>query len=1187
MNKKYKVLITMMFAAGIFAAHAQVNDKVTTIGFNVGAMYQQGDVPVHHTGLGGGITLSKSLYRASGSPIAFDLRSRILLGATYGLDHIPNYDITQNDVLNGSNNQILDYSTEDGGPGFVYNNHKTKHRELGVEGVITLNRLREKSNVIVSVFGGLGLDWYKTKIDQMNNGAIYPYGDMSLPDKNRQTIRRDLERNLDGDYETLADGFNNTFGKVGIMPNLGLELGYEIAPHLILSASHRMSFANSDALDGIRFTPENDKYHYTSFGLKWEIPNTKKQVLPPYITLITPDRTNVTTESGYFTLLAEVDHVSKKNAINMTLNNRRTEAFQFSNGRISANFHLEEGRNDLTIVASNAAGSDKMRLVIDYRDGGIDEILFRPVIEVIEPRQAHIRQSENQLFIRAHVTNVRNKGQVELFRNDQSVPFEFNSRTNELTSNIHLYQGNNQIRIEARNDAGSNLAAVVAQFDHAVLQPFVEILSPGPEQNSIYDRTVAFVARTEYVNNDADIQLAVNGYHQDYFGFDGNRVTATIPLQLGHNSIEILISNAHGEAVDHVNVYVEDAQINENEVYPPSCRIEKLWIDEANNCLARFHGWVENVDGKRDIVVLLNGENCVDFSFQPQSGRIEGTLHLREGANQLVLKVLNGYGHADDQAFIDCQKPVFYGPSITMIDPVDHYTTIDENTFAMKARIDQIETRNHVKVHVNGERLTNIHFNRETALLKARLNLRTGENIVRIQADNGHGKDERVVKIRVREIHTPVVQTIKGDGLTNNVEETLEVRFINPAKPISQTNDQSVKVQARLTGVKDKNAMVFKLNNRRIDLFTFSPLSKILEATVDLKEGANTIIVEIRKNGKSASGKRIVSLTLPLPPNILSVSPKNGSSVKEQHIELTATTKNVDKRSGINLELNGVAISNFNFKNNQLTVQLSLKKGRNTVKLNVRNAVGSDHRTVQITYRPAEVLAPIFTKINPLSNEIVARQRRLPFEMELRHVASKKDIQLVLNDKVVTYHTFDGKTGRLTCEFYLRKGNNLLRVIANNQDKTTTEIFSIVYVPLELQVQVKPEIKDIRIERFEVLKRKPIAYRVNFTAHVANVVSAQQITVTVNGKSVTSFTWDRNRLTGSFTIDRPDYHIVLVAATKTSKVKSEKHGQLQIGELPEKGDLADEKVSKPKPVKAPKPGINKAQASNQSTTKMR
>ncbi|MEO1714071.1 MAG: hypothetical protein AAFU60_12130, partial [Bacteroidota bacterium] len=354
-------------AFGQVSANANKGGQLT-LGLNAGWSYQSSDIRTNFEGFGIGATLAKNLYYRPGAALSFDARGRLLFARQYGYDPFRNTDIEFNQALNGSSAlDYLNYPTSLNEPeGFVFQNHQTTLGELSVEGVFTLNRLKEQTNIIASLYGGIGLDWYRTKIDQANPGGAYYDGYAGI-DENAPTsaILRDLRNTvLDGDFETIADGYNNT-GKVDFMPSVGVELGYQFTPNFSITAGHRLTFAGNDLLDGQQWeNANNDLYHYTSLGLNWTVGRrATARGKAPEITITEPRSNPFRTPSVNGIVRARIIRVNSAADVNCTVNGRSVP-FQFINDNFYLSFYLDPGRNEVLIQATNPFGSDAKRVVI-------------------------------------------------------------------------------------------------------------------------------------------------------------------------------------------------------------------------------------------------------------------------------------------------------------------------------------------------------------------------------------------------------------------------------------------------------------------------------------------------------------------------------------------------------------------------------------------------------------------------------------------------------------------------------------------------------------------------------------------------------------------------------------------------------------------------------------------------------
>ncbi len=135
-----------------------------TLGLDLGLSYQSSDVKSAFGGWGIGVTLEKNLLHNAGGAADFGVRGRLMYAKSLGFNTSPSSGVSGNPAVNGTYNPSVNYKSE----GSYYANYRTDQAELGIEGVITLNRLRERTGVYATLFGGLGLDYYNVKIDQLD-----------------------------------------------------------------------------------------------------------------------------------------------------------------------------------------------------------------------------------------------------------------------------------------------------------------------------------------------------------------------------------------------------------------------------------------------------------------------------------------------------------------------------------------------------------------------------------------------------------------------------------------------------------------------------------------------------------------------------------------------------------------------------------------------------------------------------------------------------------------------------------------------------------------------------------------------------------------------------------------------------------------------------------------------------------
>jgi hypothetical protein len=454
-------LCLALFASTLFAQNTHFPARSAgwvTLGIDGGTAFQTGDVKIDFKGYGGGLTLAKNLAYRPGGLLSFDLRGRFLLTRSFGLDTKRSYGIQNNDWLNGTQsnaNYLLDQQAPNDSS-FVYQNFRNGMGELGLEGVLTFNRLRERTGLVVSLFGGLGIDVYRTKIDQLDAlGQRYNYFSINEKNGNSQ-IKADLRNLRDADFETVVDET-----KVTWMPAVGIELGYQVTPHFVVGIAHKVTFSRTDLLDGQAWTNQNqptgnnDLHHYTSLHLRWDLQRaqrTQPAAEPPQINILAPQTNPYISQSAYANLRARVLHVRNKADIFCYLNGVN-QAFTLTETLLESNLNLRPGRNEVRIVASNTAGRDEAMTVIIYEEK-IEvppTTRYAPEVRIVFPQRSPFTTNQDNISLVADVKYVQGSRNVQLKVNGVNAQFSF---AENLEANVRLREGTNRIVVEASTPDG-------------------------------------------------------------------------------------------------------------------------------------------------------------------------------------------------------------------------------------------------------------------------------------------------------------------------------------------------------------------------------------------------------------------------------------------------------------------------------------------------------------------------------------------------------------------------------------------------------------------------------------------------------------------------------------------------------------------------------------------------------------
>lgn len=1130
----------LMFSVVLLQAQSSAQIKTTNdltpgywiLGLNTGLSYQSSDIKAQLNGFGFGATLGKNLYYQPGAPLAFDLRGRLLFARNYGLDFERSFAIENNSALNGTSGpNYLNYPSELEEPnGFVFQNHQTDIGELALEGVLTLNSLRENTGLVASLYGGIGLDWYRAKVDQLGaNGQPY-YQEYSTINTNdsKSSIRNELKTAiLDGNYETLADDFD-TGGKLGFMPSLGVEIGYEFTPVFSMHLGHRTTFSGTNLLDGHQWADDqNDLYHYTNLALRWKLfGRTQRNIARPQIEILQPFGNNITSTTGRENIRARVTGVNGPTDIVCRINGRPVP-FDYRDGILTVTPPLNTGQNTFEITAKNTAGSDQESLRI-FLEGGVDlpppppPTANRPNVALTNPPRNSYSSTTQNFEVKATITGIRNKSNIQFYLNGREERnFRFYGSNGQFQVAIRLNSGANDIELRASNQAGRDVAKATIYYEQTQNRPTVYITDPRGNSVETDYSTTTIRAEIKNINNSSDITFTVNGRANRNFSYNAGREAfeAEVNLLQGRNMVEITASNTAGTASDRVEINYRQAQPKR----PPVVRIT---TPERNNTstrerTARIEAQIDHVSSKNDIQFYLNGRREYSFNYSSYNGRLSKTVDLREGENEIRIKATNPDGQDEARVTIrrlgDIQMTL--PPTVRITQPRDNDET-SQSTVSLRAEVKHINNKSDISLTLNGRRITSFSFNSNTDLLTASLNLSAGNNTIIIAVSNSAGQDSDQVQIRYEVAKPPSVQI---NSPTNN----------------SSSDQATITLSATTKEVSGKENIILTVNNKRVTNFQFNSNTGQITATIRLSTGTNRIEVEVENEDGRDEDRITVNYRQPTPPSIVWQSPKPNSEVNTNKINIRAQIEHVPSKSDIQLLFNGNKVGRFSYTNGSLTATLSpLKKGANQIEVIAQNQDGRDREQIKISYVP-EVTQPkpVVKFLKPSKPGTTVTDKALKITASVENIKERDDITLLVNGKVQKAFAYSSKSKQLEADLTLQNGKNKVEIRAKNAVGSSEATTDITYRVSRVRL---PEITFESVSQPTINPLNPQVARSTVIATIKNVTGKDQITFLVNGEKVTDFNFDVKTMRFQSTINLAQGVNVLIIKAENRSGTDEK-----------------------------------------------
>jgi hypothetical protein len=1073
------------------------NDSRWFWGINLGSTWTSADVAKKND-WAWGLTLGKSFNYNYGRALSFDLRGRFLTGEWYG----QNTDTTDISGISPYNQTGTDYSSA---YGYAVLNHQVRLTELSLELVIHANGLRARTGWDPYIFGGIGYNWYTTRTNLIDNttGNLYTYDDMLA---NNQLSKTALFNTIDGDYETTL---NN--GRIGaFMPSLGFGLGYQFKPRFSMGLEHRTTFTLTDDFDGYVNAAgkyPNDWYHYTGVYMRFQVrdhanttttdnTNSLNQVtnydqaqnnLPPTVDFTNPAVTGTTVSSANYVIRAMIKNVPGSNNVIFRQNGNYNTNFTFnpSTQSFESIVTLVPGQNVFELTGTNNFGSDQEQTVIIYNR----ETPTPPVVSYINPASSPATVQTPVYNLVASVLNVSQQAQVTLTLNGQSIPnFTFNNSTNHVTASLNLQVGTNIVTTTGTNVYGTDQESITIIYNPVQTEQPPVVYFVDPQLNPYTTTSNTFVINADVLNvaGSQNITFKQNGTVNQNFTYNAQTddFQSTVVLNAGQNVFEITGSNAAGIAQASTIII-----LNRPAPKPPIVTITAPEINpkEVNNATYNLASTVLNVTQASQIVVKLNGQS-IPFNYNNATNAVSATLNLVQGTNTVQVTGTNADG-TDAKT-----TTLIYRPAQTIQPPVVQFTTPNVDPFTVNqpgfnaiASVLNVPTITGVNVNVNGMNVTNFTF--VNSIVSLPLTLIEGANVITITGTNTAGTDSEVQTI----IYTKPA-----------VAQPPVVSFIDPVLNPTTVYSSTYNVRARVRYVSSAAQITLQINGQNSTNFTYSPSSEMMEFTTALVPGANSIVITAANADGQDQAATTIIYKLPnpaIPPVVTITNPvANPYTTATALTTIAATVLNVDGAQSIQVSLNGVNQSNFNYNmvTKQLSMNVTLIAGSNNLLITATNSVGtaSDNRT--LIYKREQVQnPPVVHFLNPATPGMTVAVPSFVMKATVLNVTMASQIVVMQDGQVVspTLWSFNPSSAEVTMNTNLNVGNNIFAVTGSNVAGSNTASTNVIYKAPIVEC-IKPVIAFSMVGVTDAIVTNQAQV---VMATVQNITSANQVQLLVNG----------------------------------------------------------------------------------------
>jgi hypothetical protein len=945
------------------------------------------------------------------------------------------------------------------------------------------------------------LTWTQTfgdLIQSVDSTSIYDYSSL----QQAGPIGPQLSTTLDGLYETRLDGGSNNEYLVKWMPSLGFGLGYQLGKRTSLGIEHKSTFTRGDSFDGyISATPrlKNDWHHYTSAYLRINFKsrggriesNTSSNVNnyttatncpKPVVTLVSGNNRTVT--NSQYRIEFKVSNLLNASGATLLNDQNLPILFNYNNSTnvLDAMVSLHDGQNRFYLTASNSCGSESATVLVTLLN------CVTPTATFTSPNGGNMTVKTNDFAFSAVIHGTVNANGIRLLMNGMSINGATYNPVNGLIQRaITLVPGVNIIQLTVNNDCGTNTYTANINYDNCI-PVSLQLLNPSASGTTTNSASFNISASISGSLTNAQVKVFQNGLPLPNVIIQASgQIQIPTTLTAGLNTFNIEVSNGCGNDSEISSIFFQNC-------IPPTIVIQNPTQNQsltATSNAIRLKSIVNSVATKQNIKVIVNGIEQSNFTFNATTGAVEFGLSPINGNNSITITATNNCGSDVETIqfnFINCTGLT---PNVTILSTGG---TTNSAIYALLASTmitgNVLPSGQSITVTQNG---SPIAFNQISGQINAITTLTPGVNTFVVTVTTAScGTDSKTISVNYNNCIAP------------------QITLIQPTTTGGTTNNGTLQFKASATNIVQSQNIQLVKNGQQIP-FTFT--NGNIDASINLTNGINTINLSVN----NACGNDVETFTVNyvqcVPPTIqLSTSIPSGTTVTNANLPFSAIVLGATAQN-MSLKLNGVSTA-FNNGNDAVTAVLILSPGLNTIVFNASNDCGVDVETITVNYD--NCIAPTISNFSTNPTNVIANAAQT-LTANIAHAT----IQNIVFTQNGIQRPFSFVNGEFSAVISLLSEANSLVLTVSNNCGTVQHDWNIQFTTCTAP--------SIGITNPSNSGNSVNAAIFAFQANVQNMTSAQGILLSVNGTSISNFSFNSGTVTANLKLQNGLNTIILKA----------------------------------------------------------